>query len=384
MSDNQVPEKFKKLEEFVSSEYFQHYMTTKLAALFGHETAAKVTDDLNMVAKAAGFGMKNLPDAKFAARYFTHPFNFIEISTDNVNDEPEFSVRYKLVEKDGEVVIDATQLLDSNPGETIPTREYPDYSLIDKLISTTAAKTEGIRTSLAQCAWDPQQFLQALDAHVQQHFKGGWDKFANAHWLVSYFAPDKRTLRLTAFSQDDSWCVILALSERNGVVKIERPMPSLYQAGHAADERSPYHPPFSVPRLGIREAGRRFDPGMTYGPGPYGYDQPNGGSYYTPSTSENKIDVFVSDFSEVASYFEPIRKGGFDVEHEIAIIETIMEKGCGPNLERRFRFTMLGQWGEGQNVNVSIVVEVHDIGLARPISIYQTSFGKTQHFGVQS
>lgn len=156
---------------------------------------------------------------------------------------------------------------------------------------------------------------------------------------------------------------------------------SQYLTRIANARRSAIRPPFAHPRLGMFEAG--YNP--LHGPGPTGYRGFNTSSFSPDGIrrNESQIDIWVTGFDEVRPYFDPFEKNGFDVAHEIAIFETIMEHNCGPNLERRWRFNMVGRWDEGQQVSARMLLETYEIGVQTPISTYVVTFGYQPTMGGQ-
>lgn len=280
------------------------------------------------------------------------------------------------------------------------TRTEPDYSIIDKLVSESPhdSNKEKLRDAIVACAWEPAMFARDLDAYVQTYHRNNWAALNLLPWTAwcdstwygdpSDPSPNKRMLRVVVGAGQNAPTLYFALSERNGVVKIERTVSAFIdpnQRPYGADEGT-RAVPYSIPRMGLREV-KRFDPGMTYGPGPHGWDLSGGhpgagyrgypgGGVYGFGFELSTVDVWVSDFSEVQQYLDLIEKKGFSVSKTHNILAEMMDKDAGPNLERRFRFKMSGRWDEVQQVGICLTLEVHDIGWEIPISLYQTFFGQ--------
>lgn len=212
------------------------------------------------------------------------------------------------------------------------------------------------------------------------------DEFDQSHILVIYDEPHGRVIFMAVdpvYTGAAWYFYQTAMNAEATKMLIDTNTPhvlpqveaSQYLTRIANARRSAIRPPFAHPRLGMFEAG--YNPGMPYGPGPGGYRGFNTSSFFSDGIrrNESQIDIWVTGFDEVRPYFDPFEKNGFDVAHEIAIFETIMEHNCGPNLERRWRFNMVGRWDEGQQVSARLLLETYEIGVETPISTYIVTFG---------
>lgn len=218
-----------------------------------------------------------------------------------------------------------------------------------------------------EICWNPEEAIQA----IKQACKDLAFPYDHAKWMLYLTAAQRVALtgRLPTLGQQllQVSCEF-SLERRENLFKIDK----LISAGpqqYPQREQSP----FAHPRLGLFEAG--YNP--LYGPGPRGYRGFSTSSFSQDGIrrSESQIDLWVTDFNEVRPYFDIFDKKGFDVQHEIAIFETIMEHNCGPNLERRWRFNMVGRWDEGQQVSARLLLETYEVGVETPISSYIVSFG---------
>lgn len=216
------------------------------------------------------------------------------------------------------------------------------------------------------------------------------DEFDQSHIRVIYDEPHGRVIFMAADAvyMDAAWYFYqTAMNAEATKMLIDTNTPQVLTQGEASQylartwntRRSAIRPPFAHPRLGMFEAG--YNP--LYGPGPTGFRGFNTSSFSPDGIrrNESQIDIWVTGFDEVRPYFDPFEKNGFDVAHEIAIFETIMEHNCGPNLERRWRFNMIGRWDEGQQVSARLLLETYEIGVETPISTYTTSFGYQSAMG---
>ena len=261
---------------------------------------------------------------------------------------------------------------------TVPLTDEEANAMYGKIASMMRARLpidfEQLTRDLHEICWNPEEVIQA----IKQACKDLVFPHDTAHWML-YMTPSHRVLlvgRLPGFGQRMLQVACeFSLKLQENLFKIDK----FICAG-------PQQYPQQHPRLGLWESG--YNPGQTYGPIPtehHGFStqvfKPGVGFY-----KQSRVDLLVTKFEEVKPYFEILEKRKFDMQHEMAIFETIMQRSCGPDLRSYWRFIMIGRWDEGQDVGALITLESHEIGSEleeTKLSTYQTAVGTYLDFQLQ-
>lgn len=374
----------------LTKEHTPFELGEQLAEVFDQVTAESVIEDLRKMAEYRKVSRDEFAQMKFMVCFFSAPTDygnmlaFFPSNTDFLRQELPDTPFIMLYPVDlgafapilhcdkGQQVTEEQQFVVSIALSTIRAnkRTYtldagPDYEKLGKMIDMRNYKgmmdTSLFSEYLNDVCWEPEAVRAVID-------KAASDlafPYGNAQWAVVLLDVGTFVVRGQLKAPDQQFLLQMylefALQQRGDKIKIA----GLVRA-HPYDLGNPglgYKPPRMQPPAG-------YNPGALYGPGPYGYN--------SSRPAHNQIDLTVTTFDEVKPYFEILEKEGFDVAHEAAIFETIMENSCGSNGGRHYRFRMTGYWGNVSEGSARLMLETRETNHENVpilISVYQTGFG---------